>query len=148
MDVFWSQTDDNTSRLLCADWFVSIVVSDGFRIRCRLDVASPVPFTLDRLPVFCESPVDAAIAERCKQEVKEKIKHVPLFGHTKPNDKKGGKMQQPTDHDVELVEYCDLCGGWHPDGECPMELESSAYQFARDERAQEGEGVWEDDVWY
>jgi len=34
MDVFWSQTDDNTSRLLCADWFVSIVVSDGFRIRC------------------------------------------------------------------------------------------------------------------
>lgn len=34
MDVFWSQTDDNTSRLLCADWLLSIVVSDGFRIRC------------------------------------------------------------------------------------------------------------------
>ena len=148
MDVFWSQTDDTTSHLLCADWLISIEVSDGFRIRCRLDVASPVPFTLDHLPAFCESPVDTAIAEQCKREVKEKIKHVPLFGHTKPKDKKGDKMQQATDQAAEIMEYCDLCGGWHADGECPMQLESSAYQLAHDERAQEQGGPWEDDVWF
>ena len=149
MDVFWSHTDDTTCHLLCADWLISIVVSDGFRIRCRLDVASPVPFVLDHLPVFVESPIDATVAERCKQEVKDKIKHVPLFGHRKHKDKKEETDMQTSEQGVELMVSCDICGGWHVDGECPMELESSAYQLARDERGQvDGRGLWgDDDVW-
>ncbi|NQT91599.1 MAG: hypothetical protein HQ559_02475, partial [Lentisphaerae bacterium] len=54
------------------------------------------------------------------------------------------KTQDATDHQVEIMINCDMCGGWHPDGECPMELESSAYELARSERVQEAE----DDVWF
>ena len=60
MDVFWSHTDDQNCRRLSSDWLVSIVVSDGFKIRCRVDVAWPVPFSLDYVPVFCEPLIDAA----------------------------------------------------------------------------------------
>ena len=147
MDVFWSHTDDDNCTRLCSDWLVSIVVSDGFRVRCRLDVASPIPATFDWLPVYCESPVDATVAEQCRKEVAEKIKPMPFLGFGKrANHKKEDKTMQTqdaTDHQVELVEYCDMCGGWHPDGECPMELESSAYELARSERVQEAE----DDLW-
>jgi hypothetical protein len=149
MDVFWSPTDDTNCRRLVSDWLVSIVVSDGFKIRCRIDVAAPVAFTLDHVPVFCESPVDAVTAEQCKTEVKEKIKHVPFFGAGKPKRKKENSDMQTSEPGVELMEYCDLCGGWHVDGECPMQLEESAYEIARHERVLEAEGdLWGDDKWY
>ena len=147
MDVFWSHTDDDNCTRLCSDWLLSLVVSDGFRVRCRLDVASPVPATFDWLPVYCESPVDVTVAEACKKEVADKIKPMPFLGFGRTNKRKKEdkmmKTQDATDHQVELVEYCDMCGGWHPDGECPMELESSAYELARSERVQEAE----DDLW-
>ena len=149
MDTFWSQTDEDNCRRMTSDWLISIVVSDGFKIRCRLDVASPVPVTLDCLPVFCESPVDSAIAVTCKAEVKEKIKYVPLFKHAEHKDKKGGKMRA-TEDQAELMAYCDLCGEWHADGGCPVELESAAYQLAHDERGQvDGRGLsGDDEVWF
>ena len=147
MDVFWSHTDDDNCTRLCSDWLVSIVVSDGFRVRCRLDVASPISATSDWLPVYCESPVDATVAEQCKKEVVEKIKPMPLLGLGKAtkHKKEGTKMDKPEEAPVEIIEYCDLCGGWHPDGECPMELESSAYELARQEQAQ---AAANDDVWF
>ena len=146
MDVFWSHTDDDNCRRLCSDWLVSIVVSDGFRVRCRLDVASPIPATFDWLAVYCDSPVDAAIAEQCKREVKEKIKPMPFLGFGKANKhgKKGTHVDKPQDVPIELIEYCGLCGGWHAEEQCPMELESSAYELARQERAD----APEDDVWF
>ena len=149
MDVFWSQTDDTNCRRMVSDWLVSIVVSDRFRIRCRIDVTAPIPFTLDHVPVFCQSPVDAETADRCKTEVAEKIKHVPLFGGRNRKDKKEGKMQIG-DKDVELMEYCDMCGGWHADGECPMAMESSAFELAQtDRQAERNGGLWGDDeVWF
>ena len=69
MDVFWSHTDDDNCTRLCSDWLVSIVVSDGFKIRCRLDVASPVPAAFDWIPVCCESPVDATVASGTRDDV-------------------------------------------------------------------------------
>ena len=148
MDVFWSKTDDDNCRRMCSEWLVSVVVSDGFRVRCRLDVASPVSATFDWLPVYCESPVDAAVAEQCKREVKDKIKLMPMFGFGKTaKHEKAEKTRDPKDRPVELVDYCELCGGWHADGQCPMELETSAYELAHREREAE-EGVWEDGVWF
>ena len=144
MDVFWSHTDDSNCERLCSDWLVSIVVSDGFRVRCRLDVASPVPVTFDWLPVYYESPVDATIAEQCKKEVDEKIKPMPFVGFGKANKpkKEGAHMDKAQDVPIE---YCDLCGGWHAEEQCPMELESSAYELARQEQAQ---AAASDDVWF
>ena len=146
MDVFWSHTDDDNCTRLCSDWLVSIVVSDGFRVRCRRDVASPISATFDWLPVYCESPIEQSVMDACKQEVKDKIQPMPFlgFGKTNKHKKEGTTMDKPKDAPVELVEYCDLCGGWHAEGQCPMELESSAYEFARQERAQAAE----DDVWF
>ena len=146
MDVFWSHTDDDNCTRLCSDWLVSIVVSDGFRVRCRLDVASPVPATFDWLPVYCESPVDATVAEQCKKEVAEKIEPMPFlrFDKTTKQKKEGAHTDKPKSDQVELVEYCDMCGGWHAEEQCPMELESSAYALAHSERVAEAE----DDVWF
>jgi hypothetical protein len=94
MDTFWSTTDEGTCRLLCSNWLASLVVSDGFRIRCRLDVSSPVPFTLDHVPVYAESLVDPAIERECAGEVREKIKAMPLFGRRR-NRKNSNKEDKP-----------------------------------------------------
>ena len=146
MSTFWSVTDDDNCQRLCSDWLVSIVVSDGFEIRCRLDVASPIPATFDCLPVYCESPIEQSVMDACKKEVAEKIKPMPFlgFGRTAKHKKEGAHMDKPKSDQVELVEYCDMCGGWHTGEQCPMELESSAYELARSERVAEAE----DDVWF
>jgi hypothetical protein len=74
MGVFWSKTDDNTCALLASDFLVSIVVSDGFAIRCRIDTRQPVPFTIDKVPVFCETALSQEILETYAKEVAEKVK--------------------------------------------------------------------------
>jgi len=138
MDVFWSKTDDDNCRRMTADWLLSIVVSDGFKIRCRLDVASPIPFTIDNIPVFLESPIDPAVAAECEREVKEKLQPVTLFGGQRT--RKTTADRGAHDHQsFEFVDYCDLCGSWHVEGECPMELESSAYEAAHQERISEAQ---------
>ena len=149
MDVFWSHTDDDNCTRLCSDWLVSIVVSDGFKTRCRLDVASPVPVTFDCLPVFVESPIEQSVMDACKKEVAEKIKPMPFLGFGKTNkQKKEDNMSRPADHGVELIEYCDECGSHHAENECPMRFESS-YELAHSERVLQSESdVWGDEVWF
>ena len=150
MDVFWSHTDDDNCTRLCSDWLVSIVVSDGFRVRCRLDVASPIPTTFDWLPVFVESPIEQSVLETCKREVAEKIKPMPLVGLGTRQTKENNAMrtQDAIGHQVELIEYCEECGNHHAEGECPMRFESG-YELAHSERVLEAESdVWGDEVWF
>ncbi len=150
MDVFWSHTDDATCRLLAADWLVSVVVSDGFKIRSRIDVAAPVPFTMDHVPTFYESPVDQAVADQCAVEVKDKIHPMPLFSLGRiDNQGKERTVERAKRDGVELIEYCEECGGWHQDGQCPLRFESG-YELARSERtlAAEDDVSGEDGVWF
>jgi len=138
MDTFWSQTDDDNCRRMTAEWLLSIVVSDGFKIRCRLDVASPVPFTIDNIPVFLESPIDPAVAAECEREVKEKLQPVTLLGGQRAR-KSAADGEARDQQSFEFVDYCELCGSWHPDDECPMQSESG-YHLAREDSSAAHEG--------
>ena len=146
MEVFWSRTDDGTCRLLAADWLLSIVVSDRLKIRCRLDVASPVPFTIDHIPVFYEWPRDSAVTAECEREVKEKLQPLPLLGFER--NALTIKSDQPAkERSVDLIEYCEICGAWHVEDECPLQYESG-YDLARRENALAKDEQREDDLWF
>jgi proteasome lid subunit RPN8/RPN11 len=74
MGCFWSKTDDNTCRLLVSDYLVSLVVSDDFAVRARLDVGGPLPFTVDEVPVILQVSPDVEALKRYGEEVTEKVK--------------------------------------------------------------------------
>jgi proteasome lid subunit RPN8/RPN11 len=74
MGVFWSKTDDNTCVLLASDYLVSLVVSDDYAIRCRIDTRQPIPFTVDQVPVFCDIRADQAKLDQYAKEVAEKVR--------------------------------------------------------------------------
>jgi proteasome lid subunit RPN8/RPN11 len=74
MGVFWSKIDDNTCTLLASDYLVSLVVSDDYAIRCRIDTRQPIPSTVDQVPVSCEIRTDQAKLEQHAKEVAEKVK--------------------------------------------------------------------------
>lgn len=84
MGVFWSKTDDTTCTLLASDYLVSLVVSDDYAVRCRIDTRQPFPFTVDQVPVFCEIRTDSANREQYAREVAEKVKPatIPFLGPT------------------------------------------------------------------
>lgn len=123
MGCFWSQTDQATCRLLVTDWLVSIVVSGGFRLRCRVDVTGPVPFTIDHVAVCLDGLPDEALVEECKREVQEKVKVAPqrldLGFPLMPPAQPEAPGKEP---EVEQVDYCDLCGEWHgpKEKDCPL----------------------------
>jgi hypothetical protein len=145
MDVFWSRTDDNNCQRMVSDWLVSLVVSDGFKLRCRIDLTAPLAITLDKVPVFLDEPVNPAMAERCRAEVDEKIRPLPLLkSRRKPPATTKETPTMTNEEQIELLEYCDLCGGWHADGDCPMQMEESAYEMTRHERMAEYD-PWGDD---
>jgi hypothetical protein len=79
MGVFWSKTDDTTCKLLATDYLVSLVVSDDYAIRCRLDVGNPIPFTVDNVPVLYEMACDKERLDHYAKEVEEKVKARALF---------------------------------------------------------------------
>jgi hypothetical protein len=82
MGVFWSKTDDTTCRLLASEYLISLVVSDGFVIRARIDTATPLGITVDNVPVLCQVPADKAKIGQYEKEVAEKAKAASrsLFG--------------------------------------------------------------------
>lgn len=147
MGLFWSGTDEANCRQLVSDWLVSIVVHQGYGALCRLDAAVPVPFVIDHVPIYFESPLDDETAEHFAEEVREKVKYRSLFGYRRTTkDKEEDDMDE---YGMDVVEYCDLCGGWHAAGDCPMEQESSAFEMARDERLAEREcDPFGDDYWF
>lgn len=74
MGVFWSGTDDRTCRLLAGDYLVSLVVSNGYAIRCRIDATVPVPFVADDVPVLYEMNHGKERLEQYAREVAEKVR--------------------------------------------------------------------------
>ena len=113
MDVFWSHTDDETCRNLVTDYLVSLVVSNDFAIRARIDLVGPVPFTIDNVPVLYETPVDQAALEEYAEEVKEKLKREPSLFLV-------GKHEEVEGQRVLFEDYCEACGNWHEEGKCPV----------------------------
>ena len=123
MGCFWSNTDQTTCRLLVTDWLVSIVVGSGFRLRCRVDIAGPIPFTIDHVPVCLDGLPDEALVAECGKEVQEKVKLAsprlevgfPLLPPAQPESSR-------TEATIEQIDYCDLCGDWHgpKEKDCPL----------------------------
>jgi len=115
MGVFWSHTDEATCRLLVSDFLISIVIGEGYRAKCRLDVAMPVPFAADDVPVYYEMAQESG--KDYAAEVKEKV-HVDrcssyiLLDVPSGRDKGGGAP-------------CPYCGEWHEPECCPF-LEETA----------------------
>ena len=123
----------DTCRLLVSDYLVSIVVSDRFAIRCRIDIAAPVPLAIDQVPVLYEMPQDKDLADKYAQDVKEAVSE-RFFFFDELDDKKDKKPDQNAEkpkHDYEYVPalYCGYCGGIHDEGECPLMDESQCGRY-------------------
>lgn len=114
MDAFWSKTDDETCRLLVNDYLISIVVGNNFQIRCRIDIAAPVPLVLDNVPVIYKIPRDDLIMEKYAAEVRSTVSE-KLFSFPKTPDKEN-RIQDKFVPET----YCGYCGNWHLEGECPL----------------------------
>jgi len=114
MDVFWSKVDDDTCRLLVNDYLVSIVVSNNFAIRCRIDIAVPVPVVFDNIPVVYQIPKENLPMDRYAKEVRNTVTE-KVFSFSKAVNGQDGV-------EVQLVPetYCGYCGNWHAEGECPL----------------------------
>jgi len=114
MDVFWSKTDDDTCRLLATDFLISIVVSNNFAIRCRIDIATPVPVVLDNVPVLYQMPKDNLPMDKYAGEVRSTVTE-KAFSFSKAVNRQDGV------EDKLIPEtYCGYCGNWHAEGECPL----------------------------
>ena len=120
MDVFWSRTDEKTCRLLVSDFLVSLVVSDDFTIRARLDLGSPIPLTIDHVPVFVDMAAETKALEKYAAEVKEKV--TPKADFFAGAITKVGEVQ-PSEAWNEYVKECREAG-LEPDAE-----EFEFYQF-------------------
>ena len=115
MRVFWSKTDDETCQRLASDCLVSLVVSEGFAIRCWIDIGTPFPFSVDNVPVVFEAKVDETRLTAYRKEVEEKIAHESRssFGPGFPE----GELF-PAAHTTDAAYLCELCRDWHPPGRC------------------------------
>ena len=108
-----SQNGLEACKRLVTDYLVSLVVSDGFAIRCRVDVGGAVPFTIDHVPVVVEMPVQTDSLDKYAKEVEEKVRHrVPLLS---VGMGKGAGHQE----EVEVCEHCERCGSFHVQRKCP-----------------------------
>lgn len=114
MDAFWSKTDDETCRLLVNDYLISVVVGSNFQIRCRIDIATPVPVVFDNIPVLYQIPKDSLTMEKYAEEVRSTVSE-KLFILTKD-----GKNQDSAEDKLIPEPYCGYCGNWHAEGECPL----------------------------
>jgi len=139
MGVFWSGTDDATCKLLVNDYLISIVVSDRFAIRCRIDITAPVPLVIDHVPVLYEMPQDKQLAEKYAQEVKEAVSdRFFFFDELDDNDDKKDKKsdqraEKPKeDHEYVPALYCGYCGGFHEEGDCPLDIEGNLAEVLED----------------
>jgi hypothetical protein len=131
MGLFWSKTDEDTCKRLVTDYLVSLVVSDGFAIRCRVDVGGPVPFAVDQVPVLVEVPVEASALEQYAVEVREKVKYEPVLLGL--DDRADGRLGEAL-----VPQYCDTCGWVHLQGHCPLSEETGDHQLG------EGQGKQHD----
>jgi len=127
MGCFWSNTDQTTCRLLVTEWLVSIVVGSGFRLRCRIDVTTPVPMVIDHVPLCLDAVIDQSLSEECQREVAEKVRPTRFEPEPPLLTQEGATAQPQADKDAretatDDVDFCDLCGEWHGKAEkdCPL----------------------------
>lgn len=114
MEPFWSKVDDDTCRLLVNDYLISIVVSNNFTLRCRIDIATPVPVVLDNVPVLYQMPKDNLAMDKYAEEVRSTVTE-KVFSFSKAVNGQDGV------EDKLIPEtYCGYCGNWHAEGECPL----------------------------
>ena len=112
LGLFWSKTDDDTCSRLVSDWLVSLVVSDDFAIRCRIDVGAPLRFTIDQVPVFIEAPINKNRVAELSREVRNLVSEAFELAH-------GGFAPTAATQAPIVVQHCEVCGQWHAKGECP-----------------------------
>lgn len=118
MEAFWSKVDDSTCQLLVNDYLISIVVGSNFAIRCRVDIAAPLPLALDNVPILYEIAKEGLPMERYAEEVQNTVSE-KAFVLTQTEKK------QDTEQDTEHIQYiptsyCGYCGNWHGEGDCPL----------------------------
>jgi len=114
MDVFWSMTDETTCRQLVNDYLISIVISNNFTIRCRIDITSPVPVTFDNIPVLYHIPKDNISIEKYAEQVRSTVSENAL-GFVRRQE-----VQTQQQEGYMPESYCEYCGNWHAKGECPL----------------------------
>ena len=117
MEAFWSNTDDSTCQLLVNDYLISIVVGSNFAIRCRLDIATPVPIVLDNVPVLYEIPKQGLLMETYAEQVRNMVSE-RVFTFDEKDEKHEG--QDEVHAGYVPTSYCGYCGYRHADGECPL----------------------------
>lgn len=126
MGVFWSGTDESTCNLLVNDYLVSIVVSDGFMVKCRIDTTLPVPMTIDNVPVLYDLPQDPELRGKYAEEVKASVSERSFFDLYEPDkvpgQSTGDQSVQPNGFGPSY--YCELCGMHHGEFECPLDDQS------------------------
>lgn len=95
MKTFWSQTDDDTIRILSKDsWLLSIVGSHIDNYLARVDIDNP-PITLDNLDIEVITPFDAKIRQAIQDEIANKVtvkKYEFKKDKDKDKDNKNGKQ--------------------------------------------------------
>jgi len=138
MSLFWSQTDEETCRTLVSDYLISLVVGQGFSVRCRIDLRGPIPLTLDHVPVLYEAKIDEALIAACKEEVRTKLAPEPLLRMLSEYPLNGA----PTG-ESEVRTRCDLCGGIHVNEVCPLEDEVLAGYAGWDEWERGGRSLFQ-----
>jgi len=115
MNVFWSKTDDDTSQRLASDWLVSLVVSEGFAIRARIDTNTPFALSVDCVPVVLQTACDQARLAAYMAEVKAKVTAEPRGAFLLSELAGTGAFPPP----VEV--YCETCQRYHSPDRCPAE---------------------------
>lgn len=74
MGVFWSGTDDTCAETLSTEYAFSLVVNKDKERRTRLDLYNPFRITVDHVKLIELSEEDADLREKCKEDVKDKVR--------------------------------------------------------------------------
>lgn len=88
MACAWSSRDDShIAEYQRNAWWLSILLNRRDEIVARLDVFQPFVVTLNHLPVIVEVQDNAAVAERCREELEACVR--PLAAIPPPTDGTG-----------------------------------------------------------
>ncbi len=79
MDVFWSETDKNTSNNFSNGWMLSVVGNKEGKYLCRLDLYEPIRLTLNELKFEVRQEADPVLEAAIKDEVAKKVKTKSVY---------------------------------------------------------------------
>ena len=117
MEAFWSKVDDSTCQLLVNDYLISIVVGSNFAVCCRIDIAAPLPITLDNVPVLYEILKEGLPMEIYAEQVRNMVSE-RVFAFANKEEKQEDQDKEQTGY--APTSYCGYCGYSHAEGECPL----------------------------